>query len=186
MSTQEKIEKMLKKAEVILAAGGEKRVAKQHESGKMTARERIAALLDEGSFVELDRFVRHRCYNFGQEKKELPGEGVTTGYGTIVAEGKETREFNGRPYLMEESITGDFAIVKGWKADHFGNVIYRHTAQNFNPLAATAGKITVVEVEEIVEPGELDPAQIHTPGIYVDRIICGTFEKRIEQRTVRK
>lgn len=77
MSTQEKIEKMLKKAEVILAAGGEKRVAKQHESGKMTARERIAALLDEGSFVELDRFVRHRCYNFGQEKKELPGEGVT-------------------------------------------------------------------------------------------------------------
>ena len=83
MSTQEKIEKMLKKSEVILAAGGEKRVAKQHESGKMTARERIAALLDEGSFVELDRFVRHRCYNFGQEKKELPGEGVTTGYGTI-------------------------------------------------------------------------------------------------------
>lgn len=103
-----------------------------------------------------------------------------------MAEGKETREFNGRPYLMEESITGDFAIVKGWKADHFGNVIYRHTAQNFNPLAATAGKITVVEVEEIVEPGELDPAHIHTPGIYVDRVICGTFEKRIEQRTVRK
>lgn len=103
-----------------------------------------------------------------------------------MAEGKETREFNGRPYLMEESITGDFAIVKGWKADHFGNVIYRHTAQNFNPLAATAGKITVVEVEEIVEPGELEPSQIHTPGIYVDRIICGTFEKRIEQRTVRK
>lgn len=106
--------------------------------------------------------------------------------GTPVAEGKETREFNGRPYLMEESITGDFAIVKGWKADHFGNVIYRHTAQNFNPLAATAGRITVVEVEEIVEPGELDPAHIHTPGIYVDRIICGTFEKRIEQRTLRK
>ncbi len=103
-----------------------------------------------------------------------------------VAEGKETREFKGRTYLMEESITGDFAIVKGWKADHFGNVVYRHTAQNFNPLAATAGKITVVEVEEIVEPGELDPTQIHTPGIYVDRVICGTFEKRIEQRTVRK
>ena len=94
--------------------------------------------------------------------------------------------FHGRKYLMEESITGDFAIVKGWKADHFGNVIYRHTAQNFNPLAATAGKITVVEVEEIVEPGELDPSQIHTPGIYVDRVICGTFEKRIEQRTIRK
>ena len=83
MSTQAKIEKMLKKSEVILAAGGEKRVAKQHEAGKMTARERIAALLDEGSLVELDRFVKHRCTNFGQEKKELPGEGVTTGYGTI-------------------------------------------------------------------------------------------------------
>lgn len=125
------------------------------------------------------------------EKLRAGGAGIpafftATGVGTPVAEGKETREFNGRPYLMEESITGDFAIVKGWKADHFGNVIYRHTAQNFNPLAATAGKITVVEVEEIVEPGELDPAQIHTPGIYVDRIICGTFEKRIEQRTVRK
>lgn len=125
------------------------------------------------------------------EKMRAGGAGIpafftATGVGTPVAEGKETREFNGRPYLMEESITGDFAIVKGWKADHFGNVIYRHTAQNFNPLAATAGKITVVEVEEIVEPGELDPAQIHTPGIYVDRIICGTFEKRIEQRTVRK
>mgnify|MGYP006204891397 CR=1 FL=1 len=125
------------------------------------------------------------------EKMRAGGAGIpafftATGVGTPVAEGKETREFNGRPYLMEESITGDFAIVKGWKADHFGNVVYRHTAQNFNPLAATAGKITVVEVEEIVEPGELDPTQIHTPGIYVDRIICGTFEKRIEQRTVRK
>ncbi len=85
---------------------------------------------------------------------------------------------------MEESITGEFAIVKAWKADRFGNLVYRHTAQNFNPMAATAGKITVVEVEEIVEPGELDPTQIHTPGIYVDRLIQGTFEKRIEQRTV--
>nr|BFE89728.1 hypothetical protein GCM10020185_02640 [Pseudomonas brassicacearum subsp. brassicacearum] len=107
----------------------------------------------------------------------IPAFFTATGVGTPVAEGKEVREFHGRQYLMEESITGDFAIVKGWKADHFGNVIYRHTAQNFNPLAATAGKITVVEVEEIVEPGELDPTQIHTPGIYVDRVICGTFEK---------
>lgn len=124
------------------------------------------------------------------EKMRAGGAGIpafftATGVGTPVAEGKETRKFKGRDYLMEESITGDFAIVKGWKADHFGNVIYRHTAQNFNPLAATAGKITVVEVEEIVEPGKLDPAQIHTPGIYVDRIICGTFEKRIEQLTER-
>lgn len=124
------------------------------------------------------------------EKLRAGGAGIpafytATGYGTPIAEGKDVREFNGRPYILEHAITGDFAIVKGWKADHFGNVIYRHTAQNFNPLAATAGRITVVEVEEIVEPGELDPAQIHTPGIYVDRIICGNFEKRIEKRTVR-
>ena len=115
----------------------------------------------------------------------IPAFFTATGYGTPVAEGKEVREFNGRPHIMEQAITGDFAIVKGWKADHYGNVIYRHTAQNFNPVVATAGRITVVEVEEIVEPGELDPTQIHTPGIYVDRIIQGTFEKRIEKRTVR-
>ncbi|MFL0808039.1 MAG: CoA transferase subunit A [Oceanobacter sp.] len=125
------------------------------------------------------------------EKMRAGGAGIpafytATGYGTQVGEGKDVREFNGRKYIMEESITGDFAIVKGWKADRYGNVIYRHTAQNFNPMAATAGKITVVEVEEIVEPGELDPTQIHTPGIYVDRLILGTFEKRIEQRTVRE
>lgn len=124
------------------------------------------------------------------EKMRAGGAGIpafytATGYGTPVGEGKEVREFNGRHYILEESITGDFAIVKGWKADRYGNVIYRHTAQNFNPMAATAGKITVVEVEEIVEPGELDPAAIHTPGIYVDRLIQGKFEKRIEQRTVR-
>lgn len=124
------------------------------------------------------------------EKMRAGGAGIpafftATGVGTPIGEGKEVRVFNGREYLMEEAITGDFAIVKGWKADRYGNVIYRHTAQNFNPLAATAGKITVVEVEEIVEVGELDPAQIHTPGIYVDRVIQGTFEKRIEKRTVR-
>jgi len=124
------------------------------------------------------------------EKMRAGGAGIpafytATGYGTPVGEGKEVKEFNGRKYIMEESITGEFAIVKAWKADTFGNLIYRHTAQNFNPMAATAGKITVVEVEEIVEPGELDPTQIHTPGIYVDRVILGTFEKRIEQRTVR-
>lgn len=123
------------------------------------------------------------------EKMRAGGAGIpafftATGYGTLVGEGKEVREFNGRKYIMEESITGDFAIVKAWKADRYGNLVYRQTAQNFNPMAATAGKITVVEVEEIVEPGELDPASIHTPGIYVDRIIKGTFEKRIEQLTV--
>jgi 3-oxoacid CoA-transferase subunit A len=124
------------------------------------------------------------------EKLRAGGAGIpafftATGYGTPVADGKEVREFDGRHYILERAIKGDFAIVKGWKADHYGNVIYRHTAQNFNPLAAMAGRITVVEVEEIVEPGELDPAQIHTPGIYVDRLIQGTFEKRIEKRTLR-
>ncbi|BBB26350.1 CoA transferase subunit A [Amphritea japonica] len=125
------------------------------------------------------------------EKMRAGGAGIpafytATGYGTPVGDGKEVREFSGRKYIMEESITGDFAIVKGWKADTYGNVVYRDTAQNFNPMAATAGKITVVEVEEIVEPGELNPAEIHTPGIYVNRVIKGSFEKRIEQRTVRQ
>ena len=124
------------------------------------------------------------------EKLRAGGAGIpafftATGYGTPVADGKEVRVFDGRHYILERAIKGDFAIVKGWKADHYGNVIYRHTAQNFNPLAAMAGRVTVVEVEEIVEPGELDPAQIHTPGIYVDRLIQGTFEKRIEKRTLR-
>jgi 3-oxoacid CoA-transferase subunit A len=93
--------------------------------------------------------------------------------------------FGPRRYLLESSITGDFAIVKGWKADWYGNVIYRHTAQNFNPAAATAGRITVVEVEEIVAPGDLEPGAIHTPGIYVDRLIQRSFEKRIEKITTR-
>ncbi len=124
------------------------------------------------------------------EKMRAGGAGIpafftATGYGTPVGEGKEVREFAGRPYILEESIRADFSIVKAWKGDRYGNLVYRHTAQNFNPMAATAGKITVVEIEELVEPGELEPSQIHTPGIYVDRMIVGSFEKRIEQRTVR-
>jgi 3-oxoacid CoA-transferase subunit A len=124
------------------------------------------------------------------EKMRAGGAGIpafftATGYGTPVAEGKEEREIEGRMYILEPAIKGDFAIIKAWKADRYGNLVYRKTARNFNPMAATAGKITVVEVEEIVEPGELDPDQIHTPGIYVDRLILGSFEKRIEQRTVR-
>ncbi|QTH71728.1 CoA transferase subunit A [Pseudoalteromonas xiamenensis] len=124
------------------------------------------------------------------EKMRAGGAGIpafytATGYGTPIAEGKEVKEFNGRPYILEESITGEFAIVKAWKADRYGNLVFRHTAMNFNPMAATAGKITVAEVEEIVESGELEPSQIHTPGIYVNRVIKGTFEKRIERRTVR-
>lgn len=116
----------------------------------------------------------------------IPGFYTATGYGTPVGEGKEVKEFNGRPYILEESITGDFAIVKAHKADIFGNCVYRHTAQNFNPMAATAGKITVVEVEEIVPPGAIPPSQIQTPGIYVDRVIQGEFEKRIERRVMAK
>ena len=121
------------------------------------------------------------------EKMRAGGAGIpafytATGFGTPVGEGKESRKFNGRDYILEESITGDFAIIKAYKADRYGNCIYRHTAQNFNPMAATAGKITFVEVEEIVEPGELSPSEIHTPGIYVDRVIVGNFEKRIERK----
>ena len=124
------------------------------------------------------------------EKMRAGGAGIpafytATGVGTPVAEGKDERQFNGRDYILEESITGDFAIEKAWKADRYGNLVFRKTARNFNPLAATAGKITVVEVEEIVEPGQLDPDEIHTPGIYVNRLIQSTFEKRIEQRTTR-
>ncbi|MBV1899714.1 MAG: 3-oxoacid CoA-transferase subunit A [Cycloclasticus pugetii] len=125
------------------------------------------------------------------EKMRAGGAGIpafytATGVGTLVAEGKELKQFNGRDYILEESISGDFAIVKAWKADKTGNLIYRNTAMNFNPMAATAGKISVVEVEEIVEVGELDPNHIHTPGIYVDRIIQGRFEKRIEKITLAK
>jgi|TARA_B110000483_G_C18206834_1_gene548220 3-oxoacid CoA-transferase subunit A len=125
------------------------------------------------------------------EKMRAGGAGIpafytATGYGTEVAVGKETRQYGDRNYILEESITSDFAIIKAWKADLHGNAIYRMTAQNFNPMAATAGKITVMEAEHIVEPGELDPAQIHTPGIYVNRLIQGDSEKRIEQRTTRQ
>jgi 3-oxoacid CoA-transferase subunit A len=115
----------------------------------------------------------------------IPGFYTATGVGTPIAEGKETKEFNGKTYLLEEGIVGDFALVKAWKADPFGNLVYRKTARNFNPLAAMAGKITIAEVEEIVESGELDPDEIHTPGIYVQHILVGTdYQKRIERRTV--
>lgn len=115
----------------------------------------------------------------------IPAFYTATGVGTPVAEGKELKEFNGRTYLMEEAIVGDFAFVKAWKGDTLGNLIYRKTAQNFNPLAAAAGKITIAEVEELVEPGQLEPNHIHTPGIYVQRILHGTgYEKRVERRVV--
>lgn len=116
----------------------------------------------------------------------IPGFYTATGVGTPIAEGKEHKGFNGKTYILEEGIVGDFAFVKAWKADKLGNLIYRKTARNFNPLAAMAGKITIAEVEEIVEVGELDPDEIHTPGIYVQRVLLGSnYNKRIERRTVR-
>lgn len=116
----------------------------------------------------------------------IPAFFTPTGVGTLVAKGKEVRNFDGREYVMERAIKGDFALVKAWKADKLGNLVYRKTARNFNPMMATAGKICIAEVEEIVEPGELDPDNIHTPAVYVKRLVKSTFEKRIEQRTVRK
>ncbi|RJG01344.1 CoA transferase subunit A [Noviherbaspirillum sedimenti] len=117
----------------------------------------------------------------------IPGFYTRTGVGTIVAEGKEHKYFNGIEYILETALTADLAIVKAWEADTRGNLIYRKTARNFNPLVAMAGKITIVEVEEIVEAGTIDPDHIHTPGIYVDRLFRGSnYEKRIEQITTRK
>ncbi|ACG76733.1 3-oxoadipate CoA-transferase, alpha subunit pcaI [Phenylobacterium zucineum HLK1] len=116
----------------------------------------------------------------------IPAFYTKTGVGTLVAEGKEVREFDGELYVMERGLTADLAIVKAWKGDHEGNLVFRKTARNFNPMMATAGKVTVAEVEHLVETGTLDKDHIHTPGVYVDRILQGTFEKRIEQLTVRK
>ncbi|MCR9268024.1 MAG: CoA transferase subunit A [Alphaproteobacteria bacterium] len=116
----------------------------------------------------------------------IPGFFTKTGVGTLIAEGKEHREFDGETYIMETGLKADVSIVKAWKADPQGNLVFRKTARNFNPMMATAGKVTVAEVEEIVELGELDPDEIHTPGIFVQRVFKGEFEKRIEQRTVRE
>jgi 3-oxoacid CoA-transferase subunit A len=116
----------------------------------------------------------------------IPAYYTPAGVGTLVAEGKETREFGGRTYILEEALTADFALIKAWKADRLGNLIYRKTAANFNPVMAAAGRITIAEVEQIVEPGEIAPEQITTPGIYVQRVVvCKQSEKRIERRTVR-
>ena len=116
----------------------------------------------------------------------IPGFYTKTGVGTLIAEGKEHKDFDGETYVMETGLVADVSLVKAWKADTEGNLIFRKTARNFNPMMATAGKVTVVEVEEIVEAGELDADAIHTPGIYVQRIIKGNHEKRIEQRTIRE
>jgi len=134
-------------------------------------------LIPQGSLAE-------RCRAGGAG---IPAFFTPAGYGTEVAEGKEVREFNGKPHILETALTADFAIVKAWKGDTEGNLVYKATARNFNPMMATAGKITIAEVEELVPAGELDPNEIHTPGIFVQRIFKGDkFEKRIEQRTVRQ
>ncbi|MDM5360372.1 CoA transferase subunit A [Peribacillus sp. ACCC06369] len=114
----------------------------------------------------------------------IPAFYTATGVGTEVAKGKEHKEFDGRTYIMEKGIVGDFSFVKAWKADHFGNLVYRKTARNFNPVVATAGKVTIVEVEELVNTGELDPDEIHTSGVYVQKVLVGNrYEKRIEKLT---
>jgi 3-oxoacid CoA-transferase subunit A len=134
-------------------------------------------LIPQGSLAE-------RCRAGGAG---IPAFFTPAGYGTEVADGKEMRVFNGKPHILESALTADFAIVKAWKGDTEGNLIYKATARNFNPLMAMAGKITIAEVEVLVPAGELDPNQIHTPGIFVQRVFKGEkFEKRIEQRTVRK
>lgn len=133
-------------------------------------------LIPQGSLAE-------RCRAGGAG---IPAFFTPAGYGTEVAEGKEVREFNGKPHILESALTADYAIVKAWKGDKFGNLVYKGTARNFNPPMAMAGKITIAEVDELVEPGELDSNFIHTPGIFVQRIFQGQkYEKRIEQRTVR-
>lgn len=133
-------------------------------------------LIPQGSLAE-------RCRAGGAG---IPAFFTPAGYGTEIAEGKEVRIFNGKPHILESALTADFAIVKAWKGDTEGNLIYKATARNFNPMMAMAGKITIAEVEELVPAGTLDPNQIHTPGIFVQRIFQGEkFEKRIEQRTVR-
>lgn len=117
----------------------------------------------------------------------IPAFYTPTGVGTIVAEGKEVREFDGRPYLLERALTADFALVKAWRGDRLGNLVYRKTARNFNPMMATAARIAIAEVEHLVEPGDIDPEHVMTPGIYVKRILQGEhYEHRIERRTVRK
>jgi len=134
-------------------------------------------LVPQGTFAE-----RIRAGGAG-----IPAFFTPTGVGTVVAEGKEAREFDGRPYILESALKADFAFVKAWKGDKWGNLVYRKTARNFNPMMATAAKITIAEVEHLVELGELDPDTVHTPSVYVKRIFQGVaFEKRIEKRTVTK
>lgn len=134
-------------------------------------------LIPQGTFSE-----RIRAAGAG-----IPAFFTPTGVGTVVAEGKEVREFDGRKYVLERWLKADFALIKAWKGDKQGNLVYRKTARNFNPMMATAASVTIAEVEHLVEPGEIEPDLIHTPGVYVDRIFQSSgYEKRIERRTLRK
>ncbi len=151
--------------------GENKEFERQYLSGELEVE-----LIPQGTLAE-----RIRAAGAG-----IPAFFTPTGYGTLVAEGKETRDFDGRMYVLERALHADFAIVKAWKADTHGNLVYRRTARNFNPMMATAARVTIAEVEEIVPAGALDPDQIHTPGIYVKRVVLGqSYEKRIEKRTTR-
>jgi 3-oxoacid CoA-transferase subunit A len=160
-------------AKMVASYVGENKVfERQYLSGELDVE-----LVPQGTLAE-----RMRAAGAG-----IPGFYTATGVGTPVAEGKETREFDGRTYLLERALGGDFALVKAWRGDPLGNLVYRDTARNFNPLAAMAGKVTIAEVEELVAVGELDPNEVHTPGIFVQRILEGSdYEKRIERRTVRE
>ena len=152
--------------------GENKEFERQFLSGELAV-----DLVPQGTFAE-----RIRAGGAG-----IGGFFTPTGYGTLAAEGKETRIIDGRPYVLEAPLSADFAFVKAWKGDRHGNLIYRRTARNFNPVMATAGRITIAEVEELVEPGALDPDQVVTPGIFVKQVIVGAhYEKRIEKRTVRQ
>jgi 3-oxoacid CoA-transferase subunit A len=151
--------------------GENKEFERQFLSGELEVE-----LVPQGTLAE-----RIRCGGAG-----IPAFYTPTAVGTMLGEGKEVRVFDGREYLMEMGLTADFAIVNAWKGDRYGNLMYRKTARNFNPLMAAAGRITIAEVEHLVEPGEIDPELVHTPGIYVDRLVQGEFyEKWIEKRTVR-
>jgi len=151
--------------------GENKEFERQYLSGELEVE-----LVPQGTFAE-----RIRAAGAG-----IGGFFTPTAYGTIVAEGKETRTIDGRPYVLEQTLGADFALVKAWKGDRAGNLMYRRTARNFNPVMATAGKVTIAEVEHLVEPGEIDPDHVVTPGIFVQHILQGArYEKRIEKRTVR-
>ncbi len=158
-------------AKMIASYVGENRIFE----AQMLSGELEVELVPQGTLAE-----RMRAAGAG-----IPAFYTPTGVGTPIAEGKETREFDGRQYLLERAITGDFALVKAWRGDPLGNLVYRDTARNFNPLAAMAGAVTIAEVEELVGVGELDPNDVHTPGIFVQRILEGAaYEKRIERLTV--